>query len=301
MRGFVATAGLLIVAAVVAAVWSGVLLVGEDEVSTVDGRGEVASEAVSEAGGLAGPVDLGVASRARARREWDGGGQEAAGRLRSASPRGFEDAEHAPASRTSRRSAAVEDDARAPALWPGALSPSQGRTSTGRRPRGGSHRTVAAEEREAAEPEFGSLRDYLAVEGEDPGAVRDEAAIVDDPSNLVVGDDVLTLLAWDPRHEEPSGSYLYVLEHDGEGRISQVHRYFCPERRLDVLAETCVPIATVYSDRGVPISVTYGADGTPEARAADDLDPRRFSRDNQYVEANELLLSIQQYFDSLRS
>lgn len=103
------------------------------------------------------------------------------------------------------------------------------------------------------------------------------------------------------REREPEGSYLYVLEQDTESRVTQVHRYFCPERRLDILAESCVPIASVYSDGGEPMSVRYTGSGHPTEGPAGDLDPSLFSPASYYLEANELLLALQDYFNQMRS
>lgn len=160
-------------------------------------------------------------------------------------------------------------------------------------------RDVGDEEPEEP-PGYASIGRYLTDADERPDEVRDLAEIFGAPSNVVADADGASLLAWDVREREPRGSYLYVLEQDGEGRLAQVHRYFCPERRLDVLAETCVPIASVYSDSGAPIAVGYTREGGPRERQADDLDPSLFSRARDYTEADELLLYLQEYFDSLR-
>ncbi len=153
---------------------------------------------------------------------------------------------------------------------------------------------------EEEEPEYASIRKYLTDIDELPDDVRGVVDILNDPSNIVSEGDAVNLVAWDIRYEEPIGSYLYVLQQDVESNISQVHRYFCPQRRLDILAETCVPVASVFSNAGEPVAVGYTEDGLPIMRDAGDLDPERFSRGTTYVEANEFLFYLQEYFDSMR-
>lgn len=158
-----------------------------------------------------------------------------------------------------------------------------------------------ARDEQEPEPEYTSIRQYLADGDETLAEVRDVNDILADPSNIVREEDHISLLAWDVREQEPRGSYLYVLQQDTENMVSQVHRYFCPERRLDVIAEVCVPIASVFSSSGAPYAVDYSQGGQPLQEQANDLDPSIFSRDTSYVEANEFLLGLQEYFDSMRS
>jgi len=152
---------------------------------------------------------------------------------------------------------------------------------------------------EARQREYASVREYLREDGEPLSSVRDASEIVDDPSNVVGQDGAATLLAWD-RWEGDAGSSLYVLQQDRQNRISQVHRFFCPERRLDTLAESCVPIASLYSDRGMPVAVAYAEDGTHVESEASDLDPSLFSISGAHADANELLIALQDHFDSVR-
>jgi hypothetical protein len=156
-------------------------------------------------------------------------------------------------------------------------------------------------ELEEPPPEYASIREYLIDHDEQPDEVRDVSEILGDPSNIVHDDRGISLVAWDPRERAPRGSYLYVLQQGSESGLSQIHRYFCAERRLDILAEACVPIASIYSNAGSPVAVGYNEEGLPRETAADDLDPTLFSRASDYIEANELLLDLQEYFDSLRS
>jgi hypothetical protein len=158
----------------------------------------------------------------------------------------------------------------------------------------------ALDEDAEGEPEYASIREYLTDVDEAPEEVRDVPDILGDPSNVVDDDGVVSLLAWDRRDEEPAGSYLYVLQQDAENNISLLHRYFCAERRLDVLASACVPVASVFSDSGVPVAVGYGEAG-PVSREAGDLDPSMFSRRTGYVDARDLLVLLQEYFESLRA
>jgi len=145
-----------------------------------------------------------------------------------------------------------------------------------------------------------SIRDYLADVDESPDAVRDEWDIAAAPSNVAFTEAGIHLLAWDLRDREPRGSYLYILQQDEQGRLAQVHRYFCVQRRLDILSEVCVPMASVYSNAGTPMAPGYSADGHLVVTEASDLDGANFSRLTSYVEANEMLLAMQEYFDSLR-
>lgn len=149
-------------------------------------------------------------------------------------------------------------------------------------------------------PEYESIRRYLTDFDEEPAEVRDVADILADPSNIVTEEGAVTLLAWDRRDREPRGSYLNVLQQDPQSRLLQIHRYFCLERRLDVMAGSCIPIASVYSESGAPRAVRYDGNGQPIVTEPDDLDPSQFSRGQSYVESNELLLYLQEYFDSMR-
>jgi hypothetical protein len=188
------------------------------------------------------------------------------------------------------------DRARARAL--GAVLTELSRRQVRGRARSGRGAAARADE---PEREWADLRTYLTHDGERPAEVRPVEDILDAPSNVVVGDDAVSLVAWDARDQEPRGSYLYVVEQGPESLLAQVHRYFCVERRLDVLAEVCVPIASVFSDAGRPMAVTYASGaGEPVPRVASDLDPATFSREARYVEANELLRSLQRYFDERR-
>lgn len=148
--------------------------------------------------------------------------------------------------------------------------------------------------------EYSRITEYLVDFDESPEEVRDPSEILVEPSNIVQDEDFVGLVAWDPRDREPRGSYLYVLQQGVEARLAQIHRYFCTERRLDILAESCVPIASVYSDEGAPVAVGYTDEGQPRETEVDDLDPELFSQGNDYTEANEMLLKLQEYFDSLR-
>jgi hypothetical protein len=151
------------------------------------------------------------------------------------------------------------------------------------------------------EQSYSTIRPYLTDFDESPEAVRDVQEILGDPSNIVNDPNSISLLAWDVRDRAPHGSYLYVLQQDVQNHISQIHRFFCRERRLDILAESCEPVASIFSDSGIPMSVGYSQEGQPILREADDLDQSLFSRSNNYVEANEMLLYLQEYFDDLRA
>ena len=173
-------------------------------------------------------------------------------------------------------------------------------TSTRRSSRGFS-RPGGQESPDEDDQTYADIREYLADSDEEIINVRDVSEIFGNPSNIVSEGGRVRLVSWDVREDNPQGSYLYVLQPDGANNITQVHRYFCPERRLDILAENCVPIASVYSDAGVPVAVDYLEDGRPVENDADDLDPTLFSGGNTYVEANELLIQLQEYFASLRA
>lgn len=193
-----------------------------------------------------------------------------------------------------RRDARLHDSARARVASDTGSEIFQRRRSWGRFSGG-------SEDDEAEDPEYSSIRQYLTDADEQPTDVPEVVDILSDPSNVVSAGDAVNLVAWDVRDQEPRGSYLYVLQQDLENNISQVHRYFCPQRRLDILAEICEPIASVFSEAGEPRAVQYTEDGVPSLREASDLDPSQFSRGNAYVEANEFLLYLQDYFDSTRA
>ena len=201
------------------------------------------------------------------------------------------------------------------AVRPAAAAPGAGRLRQHDRARGVAQRAAAALVRsrgpsrsaspgtapsEQPEPEHSSIRRYLTGHGERLDEVLDVGDIRSAPSNVVADGELISVMAWDVRLEEPRGSYLYVLQDDREARVAQVHRFFCLERRLDVLAETCVPIASVYSNAGIPTAVGYTEAGQPVATEPRDLDPWQFSRWGAYLEANEYLLFLQSYFESLR-
>lgn len=205
---------------------------------------------------------------------------------------------------SSHRSAAREvsraDSARALSLG-FILSELRRRQSSSRRNNVNNTEFETEEEPAEEEPEFASIRSYLTDVDEVPDNVRDVPDILEDPSNIIGDDSSVSLLAWDVREQAPRGSYLYVLQQDLENQISQVHRYFCRERRLDILVETCQPVASVYSDSGVPMAVGYTEDGLPLAIEADALDESLFSRSTSYVEANEYLFYLQEYLNSVRA
>lgn len=159
----------------------------------------------------------------------------------------------------------------------------------------------SAQEPEQEDSEYLPVSSYLTDVDEEPQDVRDIPDIMEDPSNIIGDESSVSLLAWDVRQQEPQGSYLYVLQQDLENHISQVHRYFCRERRLDILVETCQPVASVYSDSGVPMAVGYTEEGLPLTLEADGLDESLFSRSSSYVEANEYLFYLQEYLDSIRA
>ncbi len=228
---------------------------------------------------------------------WGWGGSGHAGEGNTDEPAGLaaRDALHRNLSGTTSLSS-IPPRQRARARTLGVVLSELSRRQRLRRGHVGRNDPLGQEEPDEPEQEWASIRVYLTDFDEEPAEVRDIHDILGDPSNVVALDEDVYLLAWDVRNREPRGSYLSVLQNGADGRLEQVHRYYCGQRRLDVLAEICIPLGSVYSSEGVPAAVTYSDEGIPIPREADDLDPSAFSNRGRYIEANELLWWLQGHF-----